>query len=300
MAKKVKKIHEMAILIDIDCGGWDGRITDEKATKTAIEQHKAKDKAGVFRKNLIDRDALSALSKYIPKARDIVKKYTIEWVPKKKGAERLLPTSLFDACTSELRALINEQEETKNSFCERWEERLEEAEAYLGDMFNRNEYPTADVIRKKFYIKVDFKKVPPTGSLIVDLNEEALAEVQDNIDAQEIEREQAMVRDIGVRLYKSLTTITDRLTSDRKPSERSANATVRDLNEIANLLPALNITNDPDLAQFASEIKAKLAKLDPAQIKEDSTFRDDKAKEVKAILDRMGAYAQLASSDEED
>jgi hypothetical protein len=300
MTQKKNKVSEMSVLVDVTVGAWNNTVTDEKATEAAIDQMKANNKAGKFRKNRIAQDAMSSLGQLNHKVRNTVKKYTVDWEPEgKRGGFRLLPTALFDKCTEELRKVVQEREDAKQVLYERWPELLEAAEVNLGEMFHPEEYPTAEEVRDAWYYHIDFQPVPNISTVVLDLHESAMEEIKTSMETQMSEKEKNLVFSVGTRLYGVLNKMLERLSSDRNPSEKSCHAMVRDINDLVDILPALNITGDKEIASLAKDVAAKLAKLDPGQIKEDPAFRATKAEETKAILDRMGAYATLAGDDAE-
>jgi hypothetical protein len=67
-------------------------------------------------------------------------------------------------------------------------------------------------------------------------------------------------------------------------------ATVRNLEELVELLPGLNVTEDPDLAAIGAEIKAKLTGYDPKDLRKKPQVRSEAAKQAAEIVERMQGF----------
>ena len=57
--------------------------------------------------------------------------------------------------------------------------------------------------------------------------------------------------------------------------------------DTADLLPKLNVLDDPTFAKLAVEMKLKLASLDPAALRTDYAYRRTASDNAADILDKM-------------
>ena len=69
---------------------------------------------------------------------------------------------------------------------------------------------------------------------------------------------------------------------------RFKDSTVEKVVELAELLPDLNITDDPRIAKAATELKAKLSNITPDKIKNSLGERERIVADTKSILDNLG------------
>lgn len=75
-----------------------------------------------------------------------------------------------------------------------------------------------------------------------------------------------------------------------KDSPRIFDTLTGNVKEIAKLVPALNLADDPQLNQFAGEMTALVTKFDADKLREDEVARVDAKKGAQAILDKLSAY----------
>jgi predicted DNA-binding transcriptional regulator YafY len=67
-------------------------------------------------------------------------------------------------------------------------------------------------------------------------------------------------------------------------------STVRNLEEIVDLLPGLNLLDDPDLEAMRLDVKARLAGYDPKDLRKDTAVRAEAAREANEIMERMAGF----------
>jgi hypothetical protein len=60
--------------------------------------------------------------------------------------------------------------------------------------------------------------------------------------------------------------------------------------ELCDLLPRLNIGDDPNLENMRQEVEGKLASLSTDAIRNDPTVRQGAADDAAAIMDKMRAF----------
>lgn len=65
---------------------------------------------------------------------------------------------------------------------------------------------------------------------------------------------------------------------------------VSNIVDLVNLLPALNVAEDPDLESMRSRVESILAGLKAEDLREDKALRQETAKDAESILRDMQAY----------
>jgi hypothetical protein len=56
--------------------------------------------------------------------------------------------------------------------------KITDAQIKLGDMFNRDEYPTRDNLAGKFAFSLNYTPLPDAGDFRIDIGNEALAQIK--------------------------------------------------------------------------------------------------------------------------
>jgi hypothetical protein len=59
--------------------------------------------------------------------------------------------------------------------------------------------------------------------------------------------------------------------------------------KLVDVLPKLNVTEDPELQRLAAQVRASLL-VDPQELRKSELIRCGTAKKASAICDRMAAY----------
>ena len=83
-----------------------------------------------------------------------------------------------------------------------------------------------------------------------------------------------------------------RRTSGGKVQHPFRDSLVENVREIVRLAPALNLMDDPRIAELCADIERTLAVHDPDQLRSSAALRESVAEEADAILRRMqGSFA---------
>jgi hypothetical protein len=157
----------------------------------------------------------------------------------------------------------------------------------LGDLFNPEDYPSADEIASQFGIDTGFEPLPDAEDFRVDLVEEEIESIREQLrEEQQVKAEQAM-RDLWNRTFKVVKNMSERLST---PDGVFRNTLVGNVADMAGLLGQMNVTDDPELDKLRREIEDKLIKYDAQALREDGDARVETAKAATEILNKMAAY----------
>jgi hypothetical protein len=156
----------------------------------------------------------------------------------------------------------------------------------MGEAFNPNDYPTPREVRGKFYIKLDIDAITDASDFRVGLSKEQLANVREEITQSMEERIARALGGVWERLEDTLGHFTERMKSDSKFKV----ATIDNLRELVDELPALNFVGDEKLKKIGDRIKAKLFDFDAKELRDDPKARKRVAKDAAAIMDDMAGF----------
>jgi hypothetical protein len=161
----------------------------------------------------------------------------------------------------------------------------------LGDMFKREDYPTANEIMTKFAFRVNYMPVPVAGDFRVDVGNEAQAELKKKLDELAEERITNAMNDIRDRLSTHLKRMSDRLTTDYVQGEakqrRFHDSLVEGALELCDLTKALNVVGDATLEGARKELEGLLVGVTAQELRKNEAIRQDTKKAVDAILDKF-------------
>ena len=279
-----------AMLVEFNASVWTARKLDRSTTDEVVA-HKnatAKDAARVNKHLLAGRTELDVITQAVGRARAYVYDHTLPW---SDSGLRLLPTKNFMAFTERMNEFNEEIEALVKSFVTIYPTLITAQAMALGDMFRRDDYPTANEIMTKFAFRVNYMPVPVAGDFRVDVGNEAQAELKQKLDELAEERINNAMRDIRERLSAHLKRMSDRLTTDYVQGEakqrRFHDSLVDGALELCDLTKALNVVGDTALEDARKELEGLLVGVTAQELRKNEAVRQDTKKAVDAILDKF-------------
>ena len=279
-----------AMLVEFNASVWTARKLDRSTTDEVVanKHAAAKDAARVNKHLLAGRTELDVITQAVGRARAYVYDHTLPW---SDSGLRLLPTQNFMAFTERMSEFNDEIEALVKSFVTIYPTLITAQAMALGDMFKRDDYPTANEIMTKFAFRVNYMPVPVAGDFRVDVGNEAQAELKKKLDELAEERITNAMNDIRDRLSTHLKRMSDRLTTDYVQGEakqrRFHDSLVEGALELCDLTKALNVVGDATLEGARKELEGLLVGVTAQELRKNEAVRQDTKKAVDAILDKF-------------
>lgn len=270
-----KPLTTHAMLVTLNIGQWTARKHDKSVTAEVDRAHAAKD-GGRYNKLLIDKAALDPIDQIVGASRQHHYKVTLAWGD---NGDRLLAASLFMEFTQEMRRFRTEFEQRVRTLVNDYPRLVQEARKRLGTMYDPNDYPATSDISNRFYFNLEYSPVPTANDFRVDLSAEHVETIKADIQRVEHERQDKAMREVFDRVRKIVGKIHEQTKDEDRRIYDSALENARDL---ADLLPALNFTNNPQLTTVEADIRKLLVPAD--RLRQDKRLRADTAKAADAIL----------------
>ena len=278
------------LLVEFNASVWTARKLD-KTTTTEIEASKnagSKDAARVNKHLLAGRTELDVIQQAVGRARQFVYDKTLPW---SDSGLRLLPTVNFMQFTERMNDFDEEISALVKSFVAIYPTLITAQAMALGDMFKRDDYPTANEILTKFSFRVNYMPVPTSGDIRVDVGNQAQKELNDRLQALTQERIDNAMNDIKTRLLDHLKRMSDRLTTDYVAGEakqrRFHDTLVDGALDLCDMAKSLNVTNDVGLEQARKELEQLLTGVTPDELRKNEAIRQDVKKNVDSILSKF-------------
>jgi hypothetical protein len=278
------------MLVEFNASVWTARKLDKSTTSEVVANKNAaaKDAARVNKHLLAGRSELDVIQQAVSRARTFVYDNTLPW---SDSGLRLLPTINFMKFTEKMNDFEEEIAALVKSFVAIYPTLITAQAMALGDMFKRDDYPTANEIMTKFSFRVNYMPVPTSGDIRVDIGNEAQRELQKKLDELTNERIEAAMRDVRGRLGEHLKRMSDRLTTDyvqgEAKSRRFHDSLVDGALELCDMTKALNVVNDLELEQARQTLEKILVGVSPEDLRKNEAVRQDTKKEVDAILSKF-------------
>jgi hypothetical protein len=283
-------IDTCAMLVEFNASVWTARKLDKTTTNEVVASKNAgaKDAARVNKHLLAGRTELDIIQQAVGRARQFVYDNTAPW---SDSGLRLLPTVNFMKFTERMNDFEEEMEALVKAFVVIYPTLITAQALALGDMFKRDDYPTANEMMTKFSFRVNYMPVPSSGDFRVDVGNQAQAELKQRLESLTQERIDSAMADVRERLSTHLKRMSDRLTTDYVGGEakqrRFHDTLVDGALELCDLTKALNVTNDLALETARSQLEQLLVGVTPTDLRKNEAIRQDVKKNVDAILDKF-------------
>jgi len=167
----------------------------------------------------------------------------------------------------------------------------------LGALFDREEYPEAEKIEKKFQFSVNFLPVPTAGDFRVDIGEEAKQELITSCNNAYNDRLDSAMKDAWGRLHEQLLRMSDRLADLDTPRELKngekvftkvfRDSLVENAVELTSLLKHFNLTGDSNMELARTELENAIKNHDADDLRESFVARESVKKKVDDILSKF-------------
>lgn len=276
-------ISSSAMLVDLNLSVWTANKLDKDASSKVTSDNNASVDAGYFRKNLMaGTTKRKAIADFAAICRTWHNNKTMPWADR---GSRLLPTALFMDYKQQMNERRQKFNEMVDEFVAEYPQHVQMASTYLGNMFNPDDYPTAEEVRGKFGFNLVISPVPESGDFRLDVPNEAMADLAKEYDTAYADRIAQAMREPWNKLHEMLTRMVSKLDDNAEggPAKHWGGGFITNAQELCSMLTALNITKDPELEQARRKLEQAVSGVYVEDLKEDGYARAD----VKAKLDNI-------------
>lgn len=279
-----------AIIVSLSISQWTGRRLDRKVTDEVNQNHGAAADAGRYNKLLLPKEALAEITSIVGETRTEFIKRTLPWID---NGGRIMAAEAHMAHTAWIRGQESKFNSAIDKFLAAYPGYVNDAKARLNGMFDQDDYPTVDELRGKFGMEVRVMPVPTAEDFRVSMSDVQAERIRRDIERHVSEATTAAVQDVYRRVADVTSRMVDRLNA-YKPAASKGDKTegifrdslVENIRDLIDVLPALNITGDPQLSAMAERLKP-LVEHDADVLRENDAIRKDVAHEAKVILDSL-------------
>ena len=273
-----------AMLVHLKVSQWEARKFDRKATKEFNESAGADQEAGRYNKRLIAQAAVSQYSRISKEARNYHYEQTLPW---EDQGSRLLPAERWGTYSAKMAELQTRFETAVEEFIGNYSTLIDDARERLNGLFKQQDYPEALHVRAKFAFQVKVRPVPVAGDLRVGLDDADLGKIRSEIEATAQAAISEAMGDLWARLQRVVETARDTL---RQPDKIFRDSLIKNVQEVVELIPHLNIAGDQDLETLRRETEKVLCEKAPQEHRDDPDLRKETAKRADALLKKMGGF----------
>ena len=277
-------LSSKAMLVNLNICGWSGKKTDKNVTRKVHSDYGASEDSGRYNKSLVAKSALETIKKAVNEARTFHYEQTLPWL---NNGYRILPVTNFDHYTAQMRELNSKWETAVKDFIGNYESFVEQARYDLNGMFNEKDYPASYEISRKFKFDTDIQPLPDADDFRCQITDTEIKRIKAAIEGKAQAAAETAKKDLFDRLFKVTQKIAETLPAfDNGEVKRFSDTLITNVERLVDLLPRLNIDENPEIEKLRQTVKSKLI-VDPQQLRESKKMRKDLAADAEQILRKM-------------
>lgn len=278
-------LTQKAMVMNLSIGVWQGYRLDKDASRKVTEDAGAAADAARVNKHLIPKEALAPIVTAQNAIRTHFYANTLPW---RDNGDRLMTRKLFLTFIPEHEQLVAAFDETVRKFLdEDYPSAIAKAEFRMGAMFKREDYPSTSELRRKFYATLDIDALTTSGDFRVEIDQEHADKVRAAMDANAEARIQTATADVWRRMSETIGYFQQRMAD---PKAVFRDTTVTNIGELLDLVPGLNVLDDPAIEQVRAAIAKALGGIEAKDIRKDPDLRAELAGEAGKIMDTMRGF----------
>ena len=291
-------ISDRALLVSLTIREWTGRKKDRETTQEVCDAKRASSTAIHVSKNLLG-DSVKPVSSAGNLVRATLNRHSLPWFD--EGA-RILKGTAFNALSNALISPMAGFSKAVDEFMDYYSGASESFRQRLGSAFDEADYPPPHVVRARFGISVTYLPIPSQADFRAHLSDDEMALVRASAEATVRDTVHDAMADVVRRLQKPIAHMAERLAmmsedADGKRVHAFRDSLVRNVREIADLAPQLNVTDDPRIAALCDEIQFFLTDHEPEELRNSKGLRDQVSQQASAIAAKAdGILAQMAGA----
>lgn len=292
-----------AMIVDLNISVYSGRKKDRKTQDevTASKSSASKKAASVYKSLFADCRELEAVNKYQGEVRLAHYRLTKPWTD---FGSRILMTSRLQQYCDDMDRRETEFRRLVDIFLDKYEQLVSAAAFQLGDLFDRAEYPSRNVVATKFSISRDMSPLPTAGDWRIDLDNDKQQELVQQYETRIQKRIEAVQQDNWEKLYAALRHMSNKLADNvgddgEKKAKKLYESMLEQTADLCDLLKDMNITNDTSMERARTMLSNALEGVDIKDLRKSEGQRVLVKQKVDAVLDAFD-WGDMNGDDDTD
>ena len=278
-------LQDKSVLIQLSISLWSGRKLDKSITSVVNNMYSATD-SGRFNKLIIESVHYDNIVKIANTARAVHNELTLPWL---SDGTRILPTALYFKYNERINAITQNFNQAVSLFLDNYPEIIEANKERLGNLFKDTDYPEINKLADKFRIETHVMPVPHEDDFRVDITNAELAQIKQALrhDSEEIMGN--AVLSVVQRMKVLIERLYERLNDS---GNKFKDSLVNNIADLIGVLPQLNVTNSPIIAELTSDLDSLIQGVCPKDLRKDKEVRETVCTKAAEIKDKMDVYIQ--------
>lgn len=271
-------LYESAVLVKLVVRQWDGFKKDKRVSDRVDTEYDTAGGAGNYNKRLLSKGVLGPIQSAIGRLRAEHARYTMPW---RWDGVSLLPSKLYFPYTAAMRSIQDDIDAQVDNLVQQYPIFKANQQTQLGKLFDSSDYPEANELKDKFSVSFDFLPVPRADHFVVDLEEDAMARMKANLTKEMAAANAAVLGGLYDRVSDMVAHVHERLSD---PDNIFRDSLITNLQQLVDVLPSLNVFDDPGLARVAEMLKNDVLITNAERLREDEGARTQIANSTYDVL----------------
>ena len=286
------------VLVSVTVNLWSATKLDQGISDEVSTSKNAVSAAGRYTKNLLANNPKHKnLMNYRQTVANWMKRMTYDW----NGDQRYLPTPDVPKFMAEYRQHQTGFATLFKSFDESYEGIISDMAfkaAGLGDMFNRNDYPTREKMQKKYGINLFVNDVPMNDYRVLvakdmadelfDVYANQTQRIVEGIVTDQFQRMKDVMQSLSFCCDVDVSVGADGEQKIRK--RKIYDTTVDKARDMVRLYKEFNLTDNAELSESIAMLENTLRDVSTETLRESDLVRSEVKEGVDEILNRFGSF----------
>lgn len=289
---QTSNITDRAMLVNLSIKQWTANRHDKRASAEVAHNHNSSVEMGRYQKQLLSKGALLAIKQAANSARTDHYELTLPW---SDSGARILSSTGFMRYSERMRKHDSAFWTAVDTFVNEYPDLVNEARRMLNGLFNPAEYPSVRSIRDFFAFGFNVLPMPSADDFRVNLGTAETARIRSEIESQVNASIAGAMSDVWTRMRDVVSHMASKLRAYNVDANDGVSNPFRDslvqnIRDLVEILPALNLTDDPDVDAFTQRMRNELCHHSPDTLRASSFAREETAAAAERILSQMEAF----------
>lgn len=284
-------LSEKALLVRLSVKYPSFSKTDKGVSLEVADQKNANQRAVKVIKTLID--TTHPAYRAVKTARGaLYNVFAAETAPWSEDGWYIIKAKGYDRFTEVMREKTDAFDIAVTDFLKVYPELVDQAPLRLGDLFDADVFPSVEACAELFHSDVEVRPVPEAGDFRVAMSAEDKEKIVTQMQRKNDERVTQVTGECFDRAYSAISNMVERLEAfdPDKKGAKLYDSLVGNVRDIADLLPSLNVGDDPRLEQLAKDIGLRLTETDASALKKDEGKRQEVADNARQIMNQIDDF----------
>ncbi len=285
-----------SMLVSVDVSIWTATKQDRGISEEVTTMKNAESGTGKFTKNLFAKNPKHKTKHHrIVNLQQLVNKWAKESTYRWNKTQNLLPTVDLEKFKAEYEKYESEFTTAVEDFLENYQTLVSDEKFKQGDMFDENDYPSIEVLRQKFKMRLYVAEVP-SHDFRCQVSQDTADDLRVEYQQQANDIVNKVLTQQKVRIVDFLSRLSSNIDEDEKV-DKNGNTTYKKkpikrklVNEIRDWVKTtkdFNPSNDSNLSNVANDIEKVMSGVSTELLRDSDSTRAEVKQGIDDILSKF-------------